>query len=260
MTGPFVSSPVRNALMSELTHTRRRFVAGAAGTALSLGFAGCSVASSAEQESPHGGGRSDQHDEGPDHSGAESGEAPGHSEQEHGHGSVPSPSDLAEVAVNTTDDGQAHFAPHVTRVTVGGTVRWVLESGTHTATAYHPGNDEPRLVPKGTDAWDSGTLSEQGETFEHAFETEGVYHYYCVPHETQGMIATVIVGEPDPHEQVAVQDLPAEKPAGVRAKLSELNGMIRSALGDDHEKTESGDHHDETETDHHGDSDDHHGS
>ncbi|MCL7418443.1 MAG: plastocyanin/azurin family copper-binding protein, partial [Halalkalicoccus sp.] len=63
---------------------------------------------------------------------------------------------------------------------------------------------------------------------------EGVYHYYCTPHESLGMIGSVIVGEPDPHEQVALEEPPADKPERVREKLKELNGMIRTALDDDH--------------------------
>jgi hypothetical protein len=50
------------------------------------------------------------------------------------------------------------------------------------------------------------------------------------------MIGSVIVGEPDPHEQVALEEPPADKPERVREKLDELNGMIRTALGDDHEE------------------------
>jgi plastocyanin len=134
-----------------------------------------------------------------------------------------------------TEDGGYHFEPHVVRVNVGGTVTWHNESGSHSTTAYHSDNDQPQLVPDGAAAWDSGIVSEQGATFEHTFETEGVYHYYCTPHESLGMIGSVIVGEPDPHEQVALEDPPADKPERVREKLEELNGMVSTALGDDHE-------------------------
>jgi len=158
----------------------------------------------------------------------------GHDDEEHGHGTVGEPTPTAEVAVNTTANGESHFGPHVVRVETGGTVKWVLESGSHTATAYHPENDEPQLVPDGTEPWASGMLSETGETFEHTFDTEGVYHYYCVPHETGGMIASVIVGEPDAHEQPALEDPPADKPDTVRAKLKELNEMCNEALGHEH--------------------------
>lgn len=214
--------------MTERTHSRRSILE-AGGVAIATGVAGCT--------------RTSGGDDG----------VPGHGETEHSHGEVGEPTDHAEVAVNTAGDGEYHFDPHVTRVGVGGTVTWVLESGVHTATAYHPGNDQPRLVPAGTEAWDSGRLSEVGETFEHTFDTEGVYHYYCRPHEQAGMIATVVVGDPDPHEQVALQTPPEGKSETVRAKLQRLNEMVRSALEDGHhdEETESSHHDEETESGHH---------
>jgi plastocyanin len=160
----------------------------------------------------------------------------GHSDDGDSHDeAVGAPSDTAEVRM-ITEDGGYHFEPHVARVNVGGTVTWHNESGSHSTTAYHPDNDQPQLVPDGAAVWDSGIVSEQGATFEHTFETEGVYHYYCTPHESLGMIGSVIVGEPDPHEQVALEEPPADKPERVREKLEELNGMIQTALDDDHEE------------------------
>jgi len=151
------------------------------------------------------------------------------------------PKESRQVAVNTARGGdttQYHFRPHVTWVAEGGTVTWKLESGTHTATAYHPGNDEPRLVPTSTEDWDSGTLSTEGETYEHTFHKSGVYHYLCKPHEQFGMLGTVIVGKPHPDEQVALQNIPEDKPPEVRNKLKELNEMVRSVLDHTEETTE----------------------
>ncbi|MFB6224291.1 MAG: plastocyanin/azurin family copper-binding protein [Haloarcula sp.] len=175
---------------------------------------------------------------------------------------VSEPRESREVVVNTArfeDSTEYHFDPHVTWVDVGGTVTWMLESGTHTATAYHPGNDQPRLVPEGTEAWDSGMMSAEGETFKHTFETEGVYNYLCKPHEQFGMIATVIVGNPHPEDQRALQVMPDNKPEEVHAKLRELNTMAREIMGDGHH--EGDDHHEEgttTEDDHHEEEEDGH--
>jgi len=174
-----------------------------------------------------------------DHSGVEDGHDDGGHEEEDGHDdgghneAISAPSDTATVRM-ITQDGGYHFDPHVVRVTVGGTVTWHNESGSHSTTAYHPDNDQPRLIPDDAASWDSGLVSTQGATFEHTFETEGVYHYYCTPHETPGMIGSIIVGEPDPHEQGALADPPASKPDSVREKLEELNGMVNTALGEDH--------------------------
>jgi plastocyanin len=200
--------------MSEPNLTRRRMMATAAGLGLT-GLAGCSSIIGS------GSGENDE-------------EEPGHDDEEHAHGGVGEPTDTAEVKVNTArgeETTEYHFDPHVVRVTEGGTVTWTLESGNHTATAYHPEYDQPQLVPEGTPAWDSGTLSEEGETYEHTFETEGVYHYYCKPHEQFGMLATVIVGEPHLDDEPAMT-LPEDKSDEVRGKLENLNDMVRDAVGD----------------------------
>ncbi|WP_276274325.1 plastocyanin/azurin family copper-binding protein [Haloarcula litorea] len=205
--------------------TRRRMLQLTGGAAV-VGLAGCTGTQNGD-----GGGANATPTEAPhDDAGTES----GHSDEESGHDeAVGAPSDAADVRM-ITEDGGYHFEPHVVRVNVGGTVTWTNESGSHSTTAYHPDNDQPQLVPDGATAWDSGIVSDEGATFEHTFETEGVYHYYCTPHESLGMIGTVIVGEPDPHEQVALEEPPADKPERVREKLTELNEMVRTALGDDH--------------------------
>ena len=213
--------------------TRRRMLQ-LTGGAAAVGLAGC-TGTQTNDGAANGTPTDTEHDDSTaesEHSEDES----GHDDGEDGHDeAVGAPTDTAEVRM-ITEDGGYHFEPHVVRVNVGGTVTWNNESGSHSTTAYHPDNDQPQLVPDGAAAWDSGIVSEQGATFEHTFETEGVYHYYCTPHESLGMIGSVIVGEPDPHEQVALEEPPADKPESVREKLEELNGMIRTALGDDHEE------------------------
>ena len=215
-------------MTNDSPYTRRRVVQ-LSGAAAAVGLAGCSGVSTggdgAESETADASG--DNHDE------EEGGHDDGHGDD--GHETVGEPTATAEVGVNTADDGEAHFGPHVTRVEAEGTVTWVLESGSHTATAYRPDNGQPRLVPDGTEPWDSGMLSEEGETFEHTFETEGVYHYYCAPHETGGMIGSVIVGEPDAHEQPALDDPPEDKPQAVREKIAELNQMCNEVLTHGHD-------------------------
>lgn len=197
--------------------TRRRMLQ-ITGSAAVVGLAGCSSSSSNKESSSSdtsGGGHNDSHSDGNG----------GHSE------AIGAPSDTAEVSM-VTKDGGYHFEPHIVRVNVGGTVTWTLESGSHSTAAYHPDNDQPQLVPDGAAGWSSGTLSEAGATFEHTFETEGVYHYYCSPHESLGMLGSVIVGQPDSQKQVALEEPPADKPEKVRKKLSKLNEKIRAALNE----------------------------
>lgn len=41
---------------------------------------------------------------------------------------------------------------------------------------------------------------------EHTFGTDGVY-YYCAPNETDGMIGSVMVGQPEAHGPLYAQSL-----------------------------------------------------
>ena len=97
------------------------------------------------------------------------------------------------------------FVPRQFEVEVGGTVTWRnTSSRPHTVTAYDD------LIPEDAEYFASGGYeSEQAardgyngglggaiytdETYEHAFEVAGTYHYVCVPHERQGMVGSVVV-------------------------------------------------------------------
>src|SRR3954447_19641744 len=77
-------------------------------------------------------------------------------------------------------EGPNRFDPATLTVPVGTTVNWVDVSGTHTTTSYDG-------------LWDSGRRLAVGESYSYTFNQPGVYHYYCVPHESVGMIGTVVV-------------------------------------------------------------------
>ena len=239
--------------------TRRRLLSATAG-AVALGLAGCLGApvgasgSTAEPSESHDHEEGDHHDETEMHT-EKTGHEETHVEAEHheedgghhehsptdhesGHGhdhdaAVTPASDAATVRMTTTDAGE-HFEPHVTWVHTGGTVTFVNESGTHTATAYHPDNDKPLLMPEGAEPFDSGLLTDAGAEFSHTFETEGIYHFYCAPHESLGMLGSVIVGEPDPHGQPALEEVPSSLPDGAQRKLEHLNEKCNEALGHEH--------------------------
>lgn len=85
------------------------------------------------------------------------------------------------------------FDPIGLRVAPGTTVRWVLEANVHSATAYHPSNGFASRIPAGAEPWDSGILTEPGQTFTRRLEFPGVYDYYCIPHEMAGMVGRIIV-------------------------------------------------------------------
>jgi plastocyanin len=103
-----------------------------------------------------------------------------------------------EVRMRSDPEGaRVGFDPIGLRVAPGTTVRWVAEANVHTATAYHPANDgHPLRIPKRAAPWNSGYLVEPGEAFEVTLMVEGVYDYFCAPHEVAGMVGRIIVGRP----------------------------------------------------------------
>lgn len=92
--------------------------------------------------------------------------------------------------------GNNYFDPVGLYVEPGTTIRFEIEAGTHSATAY-----EDRIPSEAT-PFDSGTMS-QGE-FEYTFETPGTYDYYCIPHESMGMVGRIVVGEPGGPAEVSL--------------------------------------------------------
>lgn len=224
--------------------TRRRMVQLGGGAAIA-GLAGCtgtqagdgepgSEPTDTQTEDEHNDG-GDDHNEGGDHDDQEShDDSGGTHEDEGGHnhdeGGLEEPTEAAEVKLQT-EDGQHHFAPHAVWVEPGGTVTWTNESGHHDAVAYHPDNgDRPRRMPENAEPWSIELLSEEGASTSHTFETEGVYDYFCTPHESVGMVGTVIVGEPDPHEQPALEEPQGSLPEGAQSELADLGEKVNEAL------------------------------
>lgn len=92
----------------------------------------------------------------------------------------------------------AWFDPIGIRIAPGQAVRWVMASpgNPHTTTAYHPKNASHSLrIPEAAAPWDSGFLVEPGATFEITLQVEGVYDYFCLPHEAAGMVGRIVVGQ-----------------------------------------------------------------
>ena len=95
------------------------------------------------------------------------------------------------------DGSQVWFDPVGVRIESGGTVRWTnRDSGnSHTATAYHPRNDRPLRIPPGAEPWNSDYLLPD-ESFSITLAVEGVYDFFCIPHEHAGMVGRIVVGDP----------------------------------------------------------------
>jgi plastocyanin len=88
------------------------------------------------------------------------------------------------------------FDPIGVYIEPGQIVRWISEENVHTTTAYHPQNNNHSLrIPKNAKPWDSGFL-QPGDTFEVLLTVEGIYDYFCLPHEAAGMVGRIIVGKP----------------------------------------------------------------
>ena len=89
------------------------------------------------------------------------------------------------------------FDPIGLYVEPGATVRWIVRENVHTATAYHPRNDDhPLRIPERAEPWDSGFLVHPGDHFDVTLTVPGVYDYYCMPHEAVGMVGRIVVGQP----------------------------------------------------------------
>jgi plastocyanin len=104
----------------------------------------------------------------------------------------------------------AAFVPAAVSVTVGDTLVWGNNNDRpHTVTAYEDGIpeaatffasggfDSEAAARDGYETDISGTV-DPGETYEHTFEVPGSYSYFCIPHETGGMVGTVEVRKETP--------------------------------------------------------------
>jgi plastocyanin len=109
--------------------------------------------------------------------------------------------DPIEIRMQGKDDGShVWFDPIGLHVEPGRTVRWInLDAGnSHTVTAYHPTNfDRPLRIPAAAEPWNSDYLL-PGETFTVRLTVEGVYDFFCIPHEQAGMVGRIVVGDPSP--------------------------------------------------------------
>jgi plastocyanin len=90
--------------------------------------------------------------------------------------------------------GVVGFDPIGVLLQPGQTVRWICDDNVHTATAYSPKNDNHSLrIPTNAQPWASDFLLPK-QTFEVTLTIEGIYDYFCAPHEEAGMVGRLIVG------------------------------------------------------------------
>lgn len=103
------------------------------------------------------------------------------------------PAAPAAASVSMTD--ALRFEPATLTVRKGATVTWTNGTSTvHTVTddPSKAVNKADAALPSGAQSWDSGNLN-PGQTFKHTFDTPGTYKYFCGPHESAGMVASITV-------------------------------------------------------------------
>lgn len=71
------------------------------------------------------------------------------------------------------------------RISPGTAVKFVWESDTH--------NIYVDSQPEGADWQGHESIENTGFTYQHTFDVEGTYHYWCEPHKSVGMVADIIV-------------------------------------------------------------------
>ncbi|AHG48908.1 hypothetical protein RLEG12_08190 (plasmid) [Rhizobium leguminosarum bv. trifolii CB782] len=110
--------------------------------------------------------------------------------------------EVVEIRMQGRADGShVWFDPIGVLIKPGQMIRWINQNpgNSHTTTAYHPANfGKPLRIPEAANSWDSDYLLPD-ESFSVTFTEQGVYDYYCIPHEHAGMVGRIIVGKPEAH-------------------------------------------------------------
>lgn len=87
------------------------------------------------------------------------------------------------------------YSPAELTIEAGDTVEWRNPSiMSHTVTADPALADDPSHVklPQGAETFNSGSIP-PGESYSRTFTVPGDYVYFCIPHEGQGMVASLTV-------------------------------------------------------------------
>lgn len=121
----------------------------------------------------------------------------------------------------TNAAGLLYFNPVGLYVEPGETVTWKGENGQHSTHAFHPDTGSERRIPDGAEPWSSSVISYG--TFEHTFEVEGTYDYYCGVHYNHSMVGRIVVGSPGgpaDGQRTAYGPVPAADAIVERGKIS----------------------------------------
>ena len=143
--------------------------------------------------------------------------------------------EVLEITMRGNPDGSdVWFDPIGVLIRPGQSIRWVNADlgNSHTSTAYHPSNDgHPLRIPAEAANWNSDYLLPQ-ETFEVRFTMEGVYDYFCIPHEHAGMVGRILVAEPNSAVLAGMKaaGITDEVPAPARLAFPDVQSIIRDGV------------------------------
>ena len=131
-----------------------------------------------------------------------------------------------------TDGSHVWFDPVGIHLQPGQSITWInLDPGnSHTATAYHPKNfDRPLRIPVSAEPWNSDYLL-PNETFTVTLTVEGVYDFFCVPHEHAGMVGRIVIGRPGEEKPTTSQEGTEPVPEVALRAFPSVDEIIRSGL------------------------------
>ena len=101
----------------------------------------------------------------------------------------------AQKAATAVTMGFESYSPATVTIRSGDTVEWQ-----NTSLITHTVTDDPKLAKKASDsslppsapAFNSGDIP-AGQVYFHTFMAPGTYRYFCLHHEGDGMLGTVVV-------------------------------------------------------------------
>ena len=120
---------------------------------------------------------------------------------------------VAEVAELVTETMGFHFDPAGLHVEPGDVVLFSAETPDHAVAAYHERHGRQNRVPDSVGPITAPQIP-VGGSWRYRFETEGVYDFYCPPHQVFGMVMRVVVSDGDSVPSLSVEDTgrpPAEE-------------------------------------------------
>jgi plastocyanin len=90
----------------------------------------------------------------------------------------------------------SRFIPAEIEIRKGDLLKFIVEEGVHTVTAYHPDNRRSLGIPEEADSFDSGVL-QKGQIWFYQPDVNGEFNYFCRPHERMGHKGKFIVRSTD---------------------------------------------------------------